>query len=75
MVLWPVELDATRDPRTCQAHQSRFDDVIIIDKMTLLDLVVGHLNTSAQLWQYHHLDIFILQIDGLPFFIYLLVRD
>ena len=43
--------------------------------MTLFDLIIRHLDTSAQFWQHHHLDILILNIDGLPLFVNLLVRD
>ena len=31
----------------------------IVHKVALSNLVVGHLHTTTQLWQYHHLDIFI----------------
>ena len=75
VVLRPVELDATRDPRSCKTHQCRFDDVVIIDEMALFDLVVSHLDASAQLRQDHHLDILVLDINGLIFLVDLLVAD
>ena len=75
VVLRPVKLDATRDPRTRQTHQGGLDDVVIVHKVTLFDLIVSHLDTSAQLWQDHHLDIFVLNVDGLPLLIHLLVGD
>ena len=75
MVLRPVELNATADPRTSQPHQCRFDDMIIIYKVTLLDLIVCHLHTTAQLGQNHHLDVFILNPDGMPLLIHLFIAD
>ena len=73
MVLGPVKLNTARNPRARQTHQCRFDDVVIIDKVTLFDFIVRHLDPSTQLWQHHHLDILILQIDGLPLLIHFLV--
>ena len=75
MVLGPVKLDATRDPRSCQTNEGGFDDVIIIHKVALLNLVVGHLDTSAQFGQDHHFDILVFDIDSLPLLIHLLIRD
>ncbi len=75
MVLGPVKLDATTDPGTRQTHQCRLNHMVIIHKVALFYLVVRHLDTSTQFWQHHHLDIFVLQIDGLPLLVHLLVRD
>ena len=75
VVLWPVELDATAYPRSCQTHQGWFDDVVVIDEMTLLNLVVGHLHATAQLWQDHYLDVFVLHPDGFVLLIHLLVGN
>ena len=47
--------------------------MIIIHKVALLNLIVSHLHTSAQFGQYHHLDILVLDINGLILFIHLLV--
>ena len=63
VMLRPVELDAAGDPGACQADQSRFDHMVVVDEMAFLDLIVCHLHTSAQFRQDHHLYIFILQID------------
>ena len=65
MVLRPVELDTAGDPRAGQSDQGRLDHMIVINEMTLLDLVVRHLYPSAQFWQDHHLYIFIFQIHGM----------
>ena len=75
MVLRPVELDATADPRTGQTHQCRFDNMIIIYKVTLLDLIVCHLHATAQFRQNHHLDVFIFNPDGVPLLIHLFIAD
>ena len=65
MVLRPVELDATTDPRTCQSDEGWFDDVVIVDEVALFDLVVCHLHATAQFGQNHHLDILVFQPYGL----------
>ena len=49
MVLWPVELNAARYPRTRQTHQRRLDDVVVVDEVALFDFVVSHLDATAQL--------------------------
>ena len=74
-MLWPVKFYSSGDPRTGKSYQSRFDYMVIIYKMALLDLVVSHLNASSQLRKYHHLYIFVFKIDSLPFFVNLLVTD
>ena len=73
MVLRPVELNTSRNPRTNQTNECWLDDVIIIHKVALSDLVVCHLHTSAKFWQHHHLDILILNPDGMIVNIFLLV--
>ena len=73
VVLRPVELDAATDPRTCQTYEGRLDDVVVVHKVALGYLVVGHLHTASQLRQYHHLDVLILNPNGLIVLIHLLV--
>ena len=65
MVLRPVEFDAARNPRTDKTYEGRLDDVVVIHKVATGYLVVGHLYAATQLGQHHHLDILILQPDGL----------
>ena len=72
-MLRPVELDTAGNPRASKSHKRGFDDVIVVDEVTLFDFVISHLHTSTKLGQYHHLDVFILQPDGLPVLIHLLV--
>ena len=73
MVLRPVKLDATANPRTSQAYQCGLNHMVVIHKVALLNLVVSHLHASAQFGQYHHLDILVLDINGLVLLIHLLV--
>ena len=74
VMLRPVELDAARYPRTCKSYKGRFDDVIVIDEMTLCYLVVCHLHPTAQFGQHHHLDILVLQPDGEVLLVDFLIR-
>ena len=75
MMLGPVKLDATTDPRTSQTYKRRLHHMVIIHKMTLLDLIISHLDTSTQLRQDHYLDILVLEIDGLVVLFGLLITD
>ena len=72
-MLWPVEFDASRNPRTCKSHKGGFDHVVVINKVALLDLVISHLYASAQFGQHHHLDVFVLHPNGQIILIHLLV--
>ena len=47
MMLRPIKLNTSRNPRTCQPHQCRFNHVIVINKMTFPDLIISHLYTTA----------------------------
>ena len=73
MVLGPVKLDTAANPRTSQAYQCGLDNMVVIHKVALLNLIVSHLHTSTQFGQNHHLDILVLDIYGLVLFIHLLV--
>ena len=73
MVLGPVEFDASRDPWTSKTDEGGLDDVVVIDEVTTGNLVVGHLHTTAQFGQDHHLDVLVLHPDGLVLLIDLLV--
>ena len=75
MVLRPIKLNTARYPRASQSHKCRLHHMIIIDEMTLLDLIISHLDASTQFGQNHNLDIFVLKIDGLVVFIGLLIAD
>ena len=75
VVLWPVELNATTDPWSCETYKSRFDDMIIIDKVALANLIVCHLYTTTKLWKNHDFDVLILYPDGFPFVVCWLIRD
>ena len=67
VVLWPVELDAARYPWPRQSHECRLDDVVVIDEVALLDLIIRHLDATAQFRQHHYLEILVLQVHSPPF--------
>ena len=73
MVLRPVKLYTTANPRTCQAYQCGLDNVVVIYKVALLNLIVSHLHTATQFGQNHHFDIFVLDINSFVLFIYFFV--
>ena len=73
VVLRPVKLYAARNPRSRQSHQRRLDDMVVIHEVAPPYFVVGHLYSSAELRQHHHLYIFVLQEHGHPFLVRLLV--
>ena len=60
VMLRPVKFDASRNPRSCQSHQCRFHNLVVINKMTFFHLIISHVYTTTQLGKYHHLDVFIL---------------
>ena len=64
VMLRPVELNAAANPRTSQAHESRLYNVVVIDEMTLLNLVVCHLHATAKFGQNHHLNVFVFEPDS-----------
>ena len=75
VMLGPVEFNATGNPRSGKPYKSRLDDMIVINKMTLSNLVVCHLYPTTKFGKYHYLDIFILYEDGIPFMICLFIGD
>ena len=75
VMLGPVELDAAADPGSGQSHERRLDDAVVIDEMTLSDLVIGHLHPPAEFGEDHHLDVFVLEIHGIVRMVRLFIRD
>ena len=63
VVLGPVELNASRDPRPGQTYQRRLDHMIVIDKIIAVGLVVCPLDPAADLGKDHHLQIFVFQVN------------
>ena len=53
MMLGPVELDASGNPRSGEADQSRFDDVLAIEKVVAVALVDTHMDAAADRRQDH----------------------
>ncbi len=75
VMLGPVEFDAPGDPRSRQSYKRRFDHLIIVDKVTLPDLVVRHLNSSAEFRQYHDFEVLIFQEQTAIGFVPLLLQN
>ena len=73
MMLRPVELNTSANPRTGKTHECWLDDMVVVDEVTLLNLVVCHLYTSTKFWENHNLYIFILHIYGLILLVHLFV--
>ena len=49
VMLRPVKLDTTGDPRSQQTNQRRFHHFVVVDKVTLTDFIVGTMNTPTEL--------------------------
>ena len=75
VVLWPVELDATTNPRTSKTYKGGLYHMVVIYKVALLYLIVCHLHTPTQFGQNHHLDIFVLDINSLIVVVYTLITN
>ena len=73
VMLRPVELDPAGDPGAGKAYQGRFDHMVIIDKIIVVCLIVCPLDTAADLWQDHNLEIIILQVNGMIIHIFFCV--
>lgn len=61
----PVELDSSADPRTAEADKSRFDHMVVIDKVIMIRLVVRSLDPASELRKDHDFQILIFQPDGM----------
>jgi hypothetical protein len=66
VVLGPVEFHAARDPRAGQPHEGGLDHVVAVEDVVVGDLVVGHMDASAQFRHDHQPQPLILQVDRLP---------
>ena len=73
MVLRPVELDSSADPRTAEADKSRFDHMVVIDKVIMIRLVVRSLDPASELRKDHDFQILIFQPDGMVRLIFFLI--
>lgn len=49
--------------------------MVVVDEMALFDFIVGHLDASTQFRKHHDLYVFVLDEDGVPFVVGLLVGD
>ena len=75
VMLRPVKLDSSGNPRTKQTDQRRFDYMIVIDKIIPIRFVVSSLDSSSKFRQNHYLQIFVFQINGPVGFLHLIVPD
>ena len=75
VVLRPVELDATRNPRAGQSDQRGLDHMVVIDEVIIPDLVIAGENLAADLRQDLRFDIFVLERIDLVGHIPFLVRN
>ncbi len=75
VVLRPVELYASRDPRAGETYERGFDDMVVVYEVAFLDFVISHLYTSSQFGKNHHLYIFVFDEHGVPFLVMFLIRD
>ena len=66
VVLGPVELDATRDPRSCEADERGLDDVVAVEEVVVGRLVIADVDAPADLRQQHEPNPLVLDVDGLP---------
>ncbi|MPM34972.1 hypothetical protein SDC9_81562 [bioreactor metagenome] len=73
MMLRPVKFNPPGYPRAGQAHQGRFDHLVIINNMGIPYLVVSHLDTPSQFGQDHHLQVSVFKKKRLIAFILFLV--
>ena len=61
VVLGPVEFYASAYPGAGETHERGLYHMIVVDEMSLGDLVPGHLDASSELRKYHDLDIFVFE--------------
>ncbi|VTM89225.1 Uncharacterised protein [Raoultella ornithinolytica] len=66
MVLRPVKLNSSGNPRAKQANQRGLDDIIVINEITLSDLIPRTMHAASQLGQDHNFDVIIFQPHRLP---------
>src|SRR4030095_3617738 len=75
MMLWPVKFNTSIDPGTSQSNQCRFYNLVIIDKITVPDLVIGPVYTATELRNYHDLQIIVFQKQSSICFVFFFIFD
>src|SRR3984957_19963093 len=66
MMLWPIELYATGNPRPGQTHERGFDDVLAIEEVIPVRLVHADVDATANFRQDHDTQKLVLQMNSLP---------
>ncbi len=60
VMLWPVKLHPSGNPRSQQAYERWFDNVLPVKEIVVIGLVLPDVNPSADLRQDHDAEEFIL---------------
>src|SRR5260370_35821733 len=66
MMLWPIELYATGNPRPGQSHERGFDNVLAVEEVIPVRLVNADVDASANLLQDHDTQKLVLQMNRRP---------
>jgi hypothetical protein len=61
MMLGPVKFHATGNPRPEKAHQGGLDNLLVVEKIVLIDLIEAAVDSPTELGENHDLDICIFQ--------------
>src|SRR5450631_1001032 len=64
VMLWPVELDASRNPGPKQSNKGRLDYILPVKKVVLVGLVEPRMNSPANFGKNHQLNEFVFKKDG-----------
>ena len=75
VMLRPVELDSSADPRTGKSDECRFDDRLIVNHVVAIRLVDHPVDAAAERGQDHHFEKLVLDENGLPIMRHRLLRD
>jgi len=66
MMLRPVELDSTGDPRASEADKCGLDDVLAIEEIVAVDLVVSDVDAATDFGQDHDAQVLVFEMHRLP---------
>src|SRR5690606_29373990 len=75
MMLGPIELDPTTNPRPREAHKGRFDHLIVIYEMIVIGSIERHLNSTTEFRQDHDFQILVLKENSIVGAVFLLTRN
>ena len=75
MVLRPVELHPTGDPRSEQADQRWLDHALVVEKVVVVGLVPADMDPPSNLGEDHQVEVFVFQVDRLVTLVHHFVGD